>query len=118
MARTYITYFSKILKLLFLFVVIGVLTVYQQKTLAALVKLIIWVLSGAKWLYYIKKNKYQKYFRTSFISFGVFWGVLAVSLLLESKVHTLLFMFLFAAVCFHIEMIFLTILALWPSLID
>lgn len=190
MGRNYITYFSKILKLFFLFVVIGVLTVYKQKTLVALVKLIIWVLSGAKWLYYIKKNKYQKYFRTSIISFGVFWGVLAVSLLLESKVNTLLFMFLFAAVWvvalvwgfragshfltvinrydsqvmrtyhtskdyknkvrnlekelqrikenapeevveaivrreliktiayFHIEMIFLTILALWPSLID
>lgn len=98
MGRNYIIYFSKTLKLFFLFVVIGVLTVYKQKTLVALVKLIIWVLSGAKWLYYIKKNKYQKYFRTSVISFGVCWGVLAVSLLLESKVNTLLFMFLFAVV--------------------
>ena len=98
MSRTNFTSFKLWIKLFFLFVVMAILTVYKQKTVVALVKLIIWVLSGVKWLYYIKKNKYQKYFRTSVISFGVYWGVLAVSLLLESKVNTLLFMFLSAAV--------------------
>lgn len=73
MGRNYITYFSKILKFFFLLAVIGILTVYQQKTLAALVKLIIWILSGAKWLYYIKKNKYLRCYSCFYLPQSGLW---------------------------------------------
>lgn len=98
MSRDYFTSLTQLIKLFFLFAVMAVITVYKQKTVVGIVKLTIWILSCVKWLYYIKKNKYKKYFKVSLVSFGVYWSVIAVSLLLESEVNTLVFMFLSAAI--------------------
>lgn len=94
-------YFKNLTKMLLGFVIlvcVSLLTVYNENTVAGIVKLTVWIISGAKWLYYIKRNDCKKYFRVSFVSLGVYWCVIFVNILLESEVNSVLFIFLTAAI--------------------